>query len=95
MTIFATAFRFIHPAIRPVYRTMTGITHQLRCWYDVSRQRKQLMELDDRLLDDIGVSRDEALKEASRPFWDEAAAVQRRYGHRFHGVLARLQHRNS
>lgn len=32
-------------------------------------QRRALFELDDRLLADIGVSRDEALREAGKPFW--------------------------
>ena len=33
------------------------------------RQRQQLARLDDRLLDDIGVSRAEAQAEARRPWW--------------------------
>ncbi len=33
------------------------------------RQRQQLLELDDHLLNDIGVTREEAIKEARRPFW--------------------------
>jgi uncharacterized protein YjiS (DUF1127 family) len=41
-------------------------------WIDRSRQRKQLgelAELNDYLLKDIGVSREEALREAEKPFW--------------------------
>jgi uncharacterized protein YjiS (DUF1127 family) len=33
------------------------------------RQRQTLLELDDRLLNDIGISRADALREARRPFW--------------------------
>lgn len=33
------------------------------------RQRKQLAQLDDRLLSDIGISRSQAHREYSRPFW--------------------------
>ena len=33
------------------------------------QQRQKLLELDDHLLDDIGVSREEALREASKRFW--------------------------
>ncbi|MGH9805747.1 MAG: DUF1127 domain-containing protein [Terriglobia bacterium] len=33
------------------------------------RQRQRLLELDDHLLADIGVSRREALEEAHKPFW--------------------------
>ena len=33
------------------------------------RQRQDLLELDDRQLKDIGVSRDDAKKEGGKPFW--------------------------
>ena len=33
------------------------------------QQRQYLLQLDDRLLADIGLSRREALKEARKPFW--------------------------
>jgi uncharacterized protein YjiS (DUF1127 family) len=39
-------------------------------WQEVARQRRSLLELDDRLLKDIGITRADALREASRPFWD-------------------------
>ena len=38
-------------------------------WYDRSRQRCQLVELDSRMLDDIGVSRAAALTEFNKPVW--------------------------
>jgi uncharacterized protein YjiS (DUF1127 family) len=38
-------------------------------WQQRARQRRQLAELDDRQLDDIGISRAEALCEAAKPFW--------------------------
>lgn len=44
----------------------------LRLWIGRSRQRRQLCELaefDDHLLRDIGVSREQALREAAKPFW--------------------------
>ena len=37
---------------------------------ELSRQRRQLKNLDARLLDDIGIDRAQALKEANRPLWD-------------------------
>ena len=37
------------------------------------RQRRQLLQLDDRRLDDIGLDRNQALREAARPFWDGPA----------------------
>jgi uncharacterized protein YjiS (DUF1127 family) len=33
--------------------------------------RRQLAEMDDRMLSDIGISRADAWAEASRPFWDQ------------------------
>ena len=43
----------------------------LKVWVRRSRERKDLAELlnDDRLLNDIGVSRLDALREATKPFW--------------------------
>ncbi|NOH97347.1 DUF1127 domain-containing protein [Vibrio sp. 99-70-13A1] len=39
-------------------------------WRQNSKTRKDLSELPDYLLEDIGVSKVEANKESSRPFWD-------------------------
>lgn len=38
-------------------------------WHATSLQRRRLSGLDESALNDIGVTRAEALKEASRPFW--------------------------
>ena len=37
--------------------------------YDRWQQRHALLELDDRLLADIGLTREDALREARKPFW--------------------------
>jgi uncharacterized protein YjiS (DUF1127 family) len=42
---------------------------QLDEWVDRRRQRRALMGLNDDLLKDIGVSRADAFREASKPFW--------------------------
>ena len=41
----------------------------LRVWRARRRQRQTLAELNDYLLNDIGVSRNEARREAAKPFW--------------------------
>jgi len=41
--------------------------------FGVWRQRRVLETLDDRALEDIGVTRAEAAAEARRPFWDAPA----------------------
>ncbi len=49
-----------------------GLARLLRAiplWYDRIRQRHHLMELDDRMLRDIGISRAEAVAEFDKPFW--------------------------
>jgi len=48
-------------------------------WYDVARQRRALLRLDQRMLKDIGISRADAVHEASRPFWDEGGDPWRRW----------------
>jgi uncharacterized protein YjiS (DUF1127 family) len=52
--------------------TAVGWFHILQFWIDRSRQRRRLAELaevDNYLLKDIGVSQDEAWREAAKPFW--------------------------
>jgi uncharacterized protein YjiS (DUF1127 family) len=49
-----------------------GWLRTLGFWIDRSRQRRQLgelAELNSYLLKDIGVSREEAMREAEKPFW--------------------------
>ncbi len=48
-----------------------NIISTLRIWAQRTRQRRQLMELDDQHLKDIGVSRVDALQEYHKPFWRE------------------------
>jgi uncharacterized protein YjiS (DUF1127 family) len=49
-----------------------GWLRTLEVWIDRSHQRRQLgelAELNDYLLKDIGVSREQAMREAAKPFW--------------------------
>ena len=38
-------------------------------WCERRRQRRDLSDLDDRLLDDIGITRRQADEECRKPFW--------------------------
>lgn len=38
-------------------------------WIERHQQRKQLAQMEDHLLKDIGLSRSDALQEAQKPFW--------------------------
>ena len=48
---------------------VTRLFDRLFSWQDRARQRRQLSELDDRLLRDIGISRTEVEHEMALPFW--------------------------
>jgi hypothetical protein len=50
-----------------------GLMNHVFLGYAAWRQRRHLSELDDALLKDIGVSRDQADTEARRPVWDVPA----------------------
>ena len=39
-------------------------------WQEVARQRRALLALNEHMLKDIGITRADAEREASRPFWD-------------------------
>ncbi|MEM6492006.1 MAG: DUF1127 domain-containing protein [Pseudomonadota bacterium] len=52
-----------------------AIREQLSLWISVSRGRSQLARMDDRMLADIGVTREQAMVEAKRPFWDTTHRV--------------------
>ena len=50
-------------------RTIRGALTALRTWHRRARTRRHLRALDDQLLDDVGVSRTDATREADKPFW--------------------------
>lgn len=43
---------------------------RIATWRRVARERRRLLELDPRLLADMGLTPEQAGREASRPFWD-------------------------
>ena len=57
----------------PLHQSSSGTSHPLTWWRWVDRplQRIALREIadDPHLLSDIGLTREEALREAERPFW--------------------------
>lgn len=48
----------------------TAFARLLR-WHELARQRRALLALNERMLKDIGITRAEAEREASRPFWSD------------------------
>jgi uncharacterized protein YjiS (DUF1127 family) len=65
----------LHPARLAALRALLiGWGRKLLIWIERSRQRTALQEIaedDDHLLQDIGKSRQEALREAGKPFWQQ------------------------
>lgn len=49
----------------PVMRAMLSFL----AWTERTRERRQLGELDDRLLKDIGLTRSDVERECAKPFW--------------------------
>lgn len=65
----------VDPAIR-LHQSSSGMTRAVRrrgwwSWLDRRHERKALREIadDPHLLKDLGLSREQALREAARPFW--------------------------
>ena len=55
--------------LRTIMRPRPGLLDLLGVLIGRARQRGCLAELDGRLLEDIGVSREQALTESDKPFW--------------------------
>jgi uncharacterized protein YjiS (DUF1127 family) len=47
------------------------VSSTLRQWRRRSREREQISRMDERMLKDIGITRAEALRLSSKPFWRE------------------------
>jgi uncharacterized protein YjiS (DUF1127 family) len=58
-------------AVRPERRqhVLMRALDTLQTWSERIRQRRELMRFDDHLLRDIGITRADAIAEASKPFW--------------------------
>ena len=57
------------PLTAIVARLPRRLLDTLLLWQEREGQRRQLMQMDDRLLKDIGVSRARARAEFDKPFW--------------------------
>ena len=49
--------------------TLQVLVDQVMMWHERSRQRRQLAQLSDHMLRDIGLSRGDVWAECAKPFW--------------------------
>ncbi len=60
-----------HAALDGLSDAAQWVLGTLRQWRRRSREREQLSHMDERMLKDIGITRGEALRLSSKPFWRE------------------------
>lgn len=61
--------RALLPVLAGTLKAVTRAAGLVAEWRQRSRSRRELMALDDRLLQDIGLGRGDAYMEYSKPFW--------------------------
>jgi|APEBP8051072433_1049376.scaffolds.fasta_scaffold24148_1 uncharacterized protein YjiS (DUF1127 family) len=69
MSMPLSSARSLSPSRRPA-GGLRGWLFRLAVLLSANRSRRALRDLDDAILRDIGLTRDEALREAERGFWD-------------------------
>ncbi|MGE0024222.1 MAG: DUF1127 domain-containing protein [Hyphomicrobium sp.] len=62
--------RLARRSLRPTRSALVRAVSWVEAAFRTARERRQLMALDEQALKDIGVSRADAYREGSRPFWD-------------------------
>lgn len=69
--VYNKAVGHMVPAIAVAGNFLMSIVTRVKRWNQLSSQRAQLAQMSDQMLSDIGISRADALQEASRHFWDD------------------------
>lgn len=67
--MIAKSHLFARDGHAPAGAASTGLLTQVQLWLERRRQRRTLLELNDHMLKDIGVSRADAWAEGQKPFW--------------------------
>ncbi len=58
-----------HQAGKSIFNLPSRILDSLYLWQTRINERREMTELDERMLKDAGISREEILRETSKPFW--------------------------
>jgi uncharacterized protein YjiS (DUF1127 family) len=56
---------------------LSSLASMITIWLNRRQGRRDLSVLDDRLLADVGISREDALREAIKPFWRTEKALRK------------------
>ncbi len=68
--VFETTSRYSYLRVFSSLRVLIKNTiKKVAFWMERSKQRRELAELDDHMLEDIGYSHTEVQKEIAKPFW--------------------------
>ncbi len=70
---FPLADQSTEPLTRKLLGKLKRVIRGLDVLGQIRRERRDLLELEDHLLRDIGVDRDAAIREGSRSYWDVPA----------------------
>jgi uncharacterized protein YjiS (DUF1127 family) len=65
------------PVVTAGQAVLSRLAGTIVIWLNHRQGRRDLGELDDRLLADVGISREDALWEAGRPFWRTEKTLQK------------------
>ena len=65
------------PVVAAGQAVLSSLASMVVIWLNRRQGRRDLSELDDRLLADVGISREDALWEARKPFWRGEDALRK------------------
>jgi uncharacterized protein YjiS (DUF1127 family) len=65
------------PVVTAGQAVLSSLASMIAIWLNRQQGRRDLSELDDRLLADVGISREDARWEARKPFWRTEKALRK------------------
>jgi uncharacterized protein YjiS (DUF1127 family) len=65
------------PVVAAAQAVLSRLAGTIAVWLHRQQGRRDLRELDDRLLADVGISQEDAVWEAGKPFWRTKRALRK------------------